>query len=61
MSESSQQSSRTTSTPKKITEESLTKEADTEQSSTVLKSLLGVSPVMPAKEKPDSDKGTEEA
>ena len=55
MSESSQQSSRTTSTPKKITEESLTKEADTEQSSTVLKSLLGVSPVMPAKEKPDSD------
>ena len=33
----------------------MTKEADTEQSSTVLKSLLGVSPVMPAKEKADSD------
>ena len=54
MSESSQQS-RTTSTPKKIKEETLTKEANTEQSSTVLKSLLGVSPVMPAKEKTDSD------
>ena len=54
MSESSQQN-RTTSTPKKIKEENLTKEADTEQSSTVLKSLLGVSPVMPAKEKADSD------
>ena len=55
MSESSQQSSRTTSTPKKIKEESLTKEAETDHSSTVLKSLLGVSPVMPAKEKTDSD------
>ena len=55
MSESSQQSSRTTSTPKKIKEENLTKEAETDHSSTVLKSLLGVSPVMPAKEKTDSD------
>lgn len=55
MSDSSQQSSRTTSTPKKIKEPSLTIEADTEQSSTVLRSLLGVSPVMPAKEKGDSD------
>ena len=60
MSESSQQN-RTTSTPKKIKEENLTKEADPEQSSTVLKSLLGVSPVMPAKPKEKADSDSAEA
>ena len=50
------QSSRTTSTPKKIKEQSADMEAggETEQSSTVLKSLLGVSPVMPQKEEDTS-------
>ena len=44
------QTTRTTSTPKKISEKSLEIGNETEQSSSVLKSLLGVSPVMRQKE-----------
>ena len=45
------QTTRTTSTPKKISEKNLEMDNETEQSSTsVLKSLLGVSPVMRQKE-----------
>jgi len=49
--------SRTTSTPKKHKEESQEVDAEPEQSSNVLKSLLGVSPVMPQKES-DSNSDT---
>ena len=45
--------SRTTSTPKKLTEET-NSDPEPEQSSTVLKSLLGVSPVTPQKESDSS-------
>ena len=58
MSLSSELDCRAHSTPKLVKEETLdtTKaEDDTEPSSTVLKSLLGVSPVVPTIESPDSD------
>ena len=50
----SQSTNRTTSTPKKIKEENNLNASEPEQSSTVLKSLLGVSPVMPQKESDSS-------
>jgi len=49
-----QTTNRTTSTPKKFKEESNQDVNEPEQSSTVLKSLLGVSPVMPQKESDSS-------
>ena len=59
MSLSSELDCRAHSTPKLVKEETLdttkAEEDDTEPSSTVLKSLLGVSPVVPTIESPDSD------